>query len=310
MIETSVIICTHDPRDDFLSRVLNALRSQTLPTTKWELLLVDNASKGALERKWNISWHPHGRHLQEDKLGLLWARQRAIRQSRGNTLVFVDDDNVLHQEYLERAIHLGETWSILGAWGAGAIKPEFEVEPAKHLLELTPYLALRNVPVPRWTNVLPCIDATPWGAGLCVRRHVAESYCEMATDGRIPITGRRGTVLLSGDDVEVSFVACNLGMGVATFPELQLTHLIPKERISERYLLRIREGTETSNILLAYKWLGIMPRSPLSMRSVLALAKNLATTRGVHRRLHVAGWRAALNARKIIGATLAKQQIR
>jgi hypothetical protein len=43
---------------------------------------------------------------------------------------------------------------------------------------------------------------------------------------------------------------------------------------------------------------------------MLALVRHLATTRGVHRRLHLAGWRAALTARRIIGAALMEQQAR
>jgi hypothetical protein len=75
-------------------------------------------------------------------------------------------------------------------------------------------------------------------------------------------------------------------------------------------LAKIKEGTDFSNALLAYKWLGIVPQSPFSPRSILALAKHLTTTRGVHRRLHVAGWRATLSARRIIGTTLTEQQVR
>ena len=157
--------------------------------------------------------------------------------------------------------------------------------------------------------MLPCIDATPYGAGLCVRRNVAEAYCRVKDDG-VAVTGRRGALLLSGDDIEISFVACSLGLGVGTFPQLRLTHLIPKERVREPYLTKVKEGTDISNALLAYKWLGIVPRSPFSLRSMLALVRHLATTRGVHRRLHLAGWRAALTARRIIGATLMEQQAR
>jgi GT2 family glycosyltransferase len=308
MSDISVIICSHNPRDDFLARTLDALRTQTLPARKWELLLVDNASGDALERKWDISWHPHGRHIRENKLGLSWARKRAARESHGEVLIYVDDDNLLEPEYLKRASQLADIWSILGAWGAGAIVPEFEVEPPRHLKEFMPSLAIRNLTSPRWTNVLPCIDATPWGAGLCVRRNVAEAYCDLDKEGGVGVTGRRGTQLLSGDDVEICFVACSLGLGVGTFPDLRLTHLIPKVRVSEAYLAKIKEGTDISNALLAYKWLGIVPRSPFSLRSMVVLAKRLATTRGVHRRFHVAEWRATLNARRIIRATMTEQQ--
>ncbi len=44
----SVIIPTHNPRMDYLARVLEALRGQTLPPERWELLIVDNNSQPPL----------------------------------------------------------------------------------------------------------------------------------------------------------------------------------------------------------------------------------------------------------------------
>jgi GT2 family glycosyltransferase len=300
MIAASVIICAHNPRDKYLERVLGALEAQTFDKKYWELLLVDNASNEALERKWNISWHPDGRHIREDKLGLSWARQRGIQDSRGGILIFVDDDNVLPPGYLETAVRLANEWPILGAWGAGAILPEFEAEPSEHLKDYLPWLALRDLDSPRWTNVMPpCVEASPWGAGLCVRRAVAEAYCKFSQNDKTPITGRRGQLLLCGEDDEICYTACSVGMGVATFPDLRLTHLIPKERILEPYLMKLVEGTMLSKILLAHKWFGTTP-PPFSMSSILALGYRVLTTCGFHRRKYIAWWRASLKARQII----------
>jgi hypothetical protein len=44
MVHASVVICTHNSRLIYLRRVLEALRSQTLPLEQWELLLIDNAT--------------------------------------------------------------------------------------------------------------------------------------------------------------------------------------------------------------------------------------------------------------------------
>ena len=51
MISISAIICTHNPRPDYLRRVLDALKAQTLPKEQWELLLIDNASKVAIGKE-------------------------------------------------------------------------------------------------------------------------------------------------------------------------------------------------------------------------------------------------------------------
>jgi GT2 family glycosyltransferase len=138
------------------------------------------------------------------------------------------------------------------------------------------------------------------GAELCVRRSVADAYWRLGHESKHPIIGRIGSVLLSGDDVEFCYVAAKLGFGVGTFPELKVLHLIPKERISETYLVKIAEGTMISNILLDYKWFGTPPRSPVSARGLLSLAKNMLTTDGVGRRMQIANWRARITAGKLL----------
>jgi len=296
----SVIVCSHNPRDAYLLRSLNGLRNQTLDMKSWELLLIDNASDQPLKLRGDISWHPNGRHVRESNLGLVFARCRGIRESVGEILIFVDDDNVLDPNYLSKAAELASNWPILGAWGAGLILPEFEVEPQPPLSEfIVAGIALRQASAPRWTNVLPCVHATPFGPGLCVRRSVAEAYWRLSEDsskGPI-ITGRIGNVLLGGDDRELSYVATDLGMGVGTFPELRVLHLIPKERMSEAYLVKLIQGNTISNILLEYKWLGIS-RSPL--RGLLSLLEAILTTDGIERQIHIANWRARITAKKLL----------
>jgi cellulose synthase/poly-beta-1,6-N-acetylglucosamine synthase-like glycosyltransferase len=66
----SVIICSHNPRPDYLRRVLGALKAQTLPKERWELLFIDNASKEPLAEKYNLSWQSYGRCINEEKSGL------------------------------------------------------------------------------------------------------------------------------------------------------------------------------------------------------------------------------------------------
>lgn len=48
-LAVSVIIPTHNPRRDYLSRVVDALRVQTLPHEEWEVLVVDNGSREPLK---------------------------------------------------------------------------------------------------------------------------------------------------------------------------------------------------------------------------------------------------------------------
>ena len=299
MLELSVVICAHNPRPHYLRRVLEALRSQTLPKQQWELLLIDNSSSKPLRAQWNLSWHLNGRHFLENELGLSAGRQRGIRESAGSVLVFVDDDNVLDANYLTMALSIGKKWPRLGTWGSGTTIPEFERQPSEIVKPFLSYLALRETDIARWGNV-PASDLTPWGAGLCVRREIAEAYCRLSKESAIKITDRKGKSLLSCGDVEISYVARHNGFGTGVFPELKLIHLIPKERLSTDYLLKLCQASHTSYHLLTYKWGGSPPKYPFRPRALLSMLKNWVTKRGLDRRRYFADVRAVIETRRLI----------
>jgi len=310
MLDASVIICTHNPRTDYLARVLDSLRNQALSLDKWELLIVDNASRVALASRWDISWHPAARHIFESKLGLSWARRRGIQEASADLIIFVDDDNVLNETYLAEAIKIKQERPSLGVWGAGCIRGDFEVEPQE---KLQSWLPVREVTAPRWSNLAGLHllgespeEAIPWGAGLCVRREVAIAYSQFCDQSWIDITDRQGASLVGGGDTEISFICCSRGLGVGIFPELKITHLIPQHRVSEDYIVRFAEGTCLSNSLLRYKWQHIIPQSPFSVKTLLSIFKTIVLFRGVDRDIRFALVRGLVKAKRIIDMDLRK----
>ena len=260
MPDVSVIICTHNPRSDYLHRALNALQAQTVSKANWELLIVDNAGKESLAATWDLSWHPLARHTREPELGLTQARLRGIRESSGELLVFIDDDNVLAPDFLEHAINIVARYPCFGAFGAGNLEPEFEVPPAAKFHPFLPKLALRNVPSARWSNNPHDSDSIPRGAGLCVTRRVANTFRKLIEDLNVSdILGRRGSALFSGEDDLFSWVAVGGGQGFGLFPELRVTHLISAVRLTTRYFVRLAHDHAFSHGVLRYLLTGTQP---------------------------------------------------
>ncbi|HEY1662538.1 MAG TPA: glycosyltransferase [Verrucomicrobiae bacterium] len=247
MPEISVIICTHNPRPDFFRRTLDGLKSQTLSREQWEFLLIDNASKEILAPAWDLSWHPMGRHIREEQLGLTVARLRGIRESNAELIVFVDDDNVLFPDYLALCSRLARDWPLLGAWG-GQHFPEFEGGPPaeKWKADFWTNTLSRDL----WSNFYD-LQAAPSGAGVCVRKKVALKYAELTnSDPLRQRLGRKGSKLNGGEDFDMVFVACDLGMGLGRFVSLKLHHLMPTKRTDDDYLLRLYEGYAYSQVVL------------------------------------------------------------
>jgi glycosyltransferase involved in cell wall biosynthesis len=257
--------------------VLEALRAQTLPRDQWELLLVDNASDRPLAEEWDLLWHPLARHVREAQLGLTAARLRGVAEATGEILVFVDDDNVVDKDYLRTAIDIGRDYPFLGAWG-GTIHGEFEAQPQGWMGPLLPYLAIREISSPVWSNNPQDGRALPCGAGLCVRRSVATAYAaQLLVSPARRRLDRIGSKLSSCGDSDLIQTSCDLGQGFGNFPELRLTHLIPKNRVQPEYLIRLMQGIAASSILLRYLRIGDLPPEPSTLKMWLRYALTFAS---------------------------------
>lgn len=265
----SVVICTHNPNIAYLSRVLAALQVQTLPRQCWELLLVDNASEPKLCDTVDLQWHPNARHVCEKELGLTPARLRGIAESRGDVIVFVDDDNILAADYLEEVGRIAKERPDTGAWG-GNVTPEFE-SPAPAWTQ--PYwglLAIREVVEDRWSTDAEDYASQPCGAGMCVRRVVAKRY-EKETVGNPLKTAldRKGDSLSSCGDSDLAQTSLLCGLGFGVFEKLKLTHIIPARRLEEDYLVKLAESMAVSLHLLRFIRTRRAPQPKVSIRSVM-----------------------------------------
>lgn len=249
-MQISVITCSHNPREDYLKQVIDALKNQSLAKQDWEYLLIDNASDGPLEKRVDLSWQPNGRHIREEKLGLTPARLRGIREATGDMLVFVDDDNVLDAGYLQQALTIADEWPILGAFG-GQVRGLFEEVPADWTKRYWSRLVIREFEQNSWSNVPTLHETMPSGAGLCVRSQVAKQYLAYHANGKRGILlDRKGTSLVSGGDIDLAATSCDIGLGVGLFASLKVSHLISRDRLLEDYLVKLVEGMAFSGPIL------------------------------------------------------------
>ena len=268
MSKLSVVICTHNPHEDFLSRTLDGMRAQTLAQNQWELIMVDNGSEIPIAQKFDLSWHPHSRHIREDELGLTAARLTGISESTGEIVVFVDDDNILAVDYLTNALDIAKNYLFLGAWG-GSCVAEYEITPPIWFLDYEGNIAVRKVEEIIWSNQYFDYKATPVGAGMCVRKSVADKYSErLKTDAQSQSLDRKGDSLMSCGDHDIAWTSITMGLGMGVFPSLELIHIIPEFRLQKDYILRLLEGDACSSTIMRAKLLGEMPRcKPMSWRS-------------------------------------------
>ena len=251
----SVIIPTHLPNSIRFEKTLQGLKKQTLPTDCWELIIVDNATPNPQYiSNFNFSWHPCAKVIQEKHLGLTWARFAGIQASQGEYLVFVDDDNVLEANYLKNTIEIFQQNLHVGAIGGKSL-PEFEVEPASWVFQFFHCLALRDLgdqvrisslsEKPQSLGQYP--EFAPIGAGMALRQKAVELYVKRILSDRTKVVSdRTGKNLSSGGDNDIILTILSAGWKVGYFPQLQLTHLIPANRLSKDYLVRLNRDSSRS----------------------------------------------------------------
>ena len=247
----SVIIPTYNPDQKRLAQTLDGLKNQSLAKHNWELIIIDNNSSNNFHEQLDPSWHPTAKVITETKQGLTYARLRGFNELTGDIIVMVDDDNILNSDYLEQAVSIFDKNPQVAAIGGKSL-PLFETQPPVWLHEFYGNLALRDLGndliIAGWDNKYP--DAAPIGAGMAIRREALKSYIEKITSGKSNISDRSGTSLSSGGDNDMVLEILKSGWQVGYFPQLELQHIIPAQRMEVAYLARLARDTNKSWVQL------------------------------------------------------------
>lgn len=239
MIDFTVVICTYNGAQR-LPAVLERLRSQQqVDTLTWEVLVIDNNSSdqtAAVIRQYQANWpaHPPLRYGFEPRQGIAFARRCAIRQSQGQLIGFLDDDNLPEATWVSAAYTFGHTHLEAGAFGS-EIKAHFEVAPPPNFHRIASLLAIIErgdtpFPYPRRRGLLPA------GAGMVVRRQ-AWLGCVPATPRLTGVCGQ--SLVHKGEDVETLTYIRDGGWQVWHNPAMKIWHQVSAERLQPSYLLRL-----------------------------------------------------------------------
>jgi hypothetical protein len=250
-----VCICTHDPRRDVFAVVLEAIARQTAPKSSFRVCVVDNASDPAVSKadllpldRAGVAWQL----LHEPRLGNSYARECAIRTTDGELVTFVDDDNEIADDYLERALEIAAAHSEIGCFG-GKLLNAIPGPVPKWAVRFLPFLGIMD----KGEEVLKrCTDHWgPWEpptAGATVRRPVLDLYLRRMAASRLGGSlGRKGrSGLLSCEDSLMMRGAYELGLECSYQPRLRLRHHVDRSRLRFRYLLRLMHGYGRSHVIL------------------------------------------------------------
>jgi len=234
-MDVSLLICTYN-REDSIIKTLESVERLTIPEgLSWEIIVIDNNSKdGTKERikdfrtkSWlNISY------VFEEEQGLSFARNRGIKESRGNIIAFIDDDVEVTENFIENLYEVFNKYSpsMLG----GKVLLKFEcVPPAWYSDKLRGALGISDI----GENIFIADDNYEGnvgiGANMSFSREAFQKYGKFRTD-----LGRKGNKLLMGEDTEMyRRIRCNGGKCMYS-PDVFLYHCVDKGKMDKPYFRR------------------------------------------------------------------------
>src|SRR3989338_7815520 len=85
-----------------LKKALEALERQSYPADRYEVLVVDNASEDDVRSI--MSAYPRVKYLFEGKRGPASARNRGVREAKGEIIAFTDSDCIPRPDWIERGV--------------------------------------------------------------------------------------------------------------------------------------------------------------------------------------------------------------
>ena len=177
--------------------------------------------------------------------GLSHAREKGLNNSKGEIIVFCDDDNWLQNDYLKIAFDFMIDHPKVGALGGHSTGVlEMETPPSWWQQEATNYAVGKQA--------LQSGDVTKrgylWGAGIVIRKDILIRLHE--TGFRSLLSDRKGNELSSGGDSEICKWVLLSGYRLWYIDNLKFIHYITANRLKVDYLEKLLEGHFKSQPIL------------------------------------------------------------
>ncbi len=227
----SAIVCAYN-RYDTLPDILASLTEQSLPRSDYEIIVVDNSSDLRAQRRfWQRSPHRSAVTLEIQAFpGLSKARNTGVRMAAAPLVAFCDDDAVASPRWLEALVDLFRDEPDAGVAG-GPVVPIWPSAPPPWLHS---WLAGFFTIVDRGETRRE-LDYEEWLAGTNVayRRHLL-----LKLGGFDENLGRRGSRLLSNEELEIAHRIHALGFKSYYEPAALMRHKIHADRVSQSWLRR------------------------------------------------------------------------
>jgi len=238
----SLITCTYN-RSHYLGRTLKSVCGQTFDADNHEIIIIDNNSTDdtASVAKKFIREYPQKkiRYFKEDNQGLSYALNRGIKEAEGEYLIFVDDDETIIPEHLERLYnHLNRYPQALLI--ASPVLPVYETEKPKWMSHFTRRLIEGYF---YQGDKVKILDANHYpGTGhTIIKRELYDKYGYYNTE-----LGRKGSSLIGAEDKDMFQRLKNNHIACWYFPDIPIYHHIPANKLTDEFFNKLTHSVGKS----------------------------------------------------------------
>lgn len=262
-MKATVAICTHNRAEDVREALFSLLQQSF--TGAYEVIVVDNRStdntRQVVQEVGRMTSIPI-LYVYEERLGLSVARNRAIREAKGDYILFLDDDAAASKNWIEGIVSVFESDPRIGCVG-GKIDPAWEgAEPTWLLPENRTLYTILDYSQEIVEMKKPAI---PFGANVAFRKSVFDTLRPFRED-----LGRVGSNLLSSEEAEL-IDRIRSRYTVYYTPHAWVRHKIPRSRVSRKWLLRRIYWQGVSSAVSSERKTGIFVKSVLKVPMFLVL---------------------------------------
>lgn len=238
-MDVSILICTWN-RSDLLRQTLNSLVRLDIPRDlSWEVIVVDNNSTDDTKSVVESFRGPLKiDYLFEEKTGQSNARNTAIRESKGEILIWTDDDVIVDPDWVRNILECHDTFDADVVFGR--VLPTWETHAPKWFSQIFyPRFAILDLGDECFVSTSEC----GFGVNHAARRCVYNLIGEFRTDFGIRPLSHRGKssskyAAGGGEDTFFFFEAHRLGLVVAYCGRATVNHFIPADRCEKDYYRR------------------------------------------------------------------------
>ncbi len=233
----SIIICTYN-RQDILQKTLAEFSLQSASENDYEIVLINNNSPDDTEAVCSdfTGKHPaiHFNYIMEMNQGLSYARNRGVKEAKGEILVFLDDDAFIMKDYVKNLKAFFQTHPDAMLAG-GRIFPYFESERpqwmSRFLLSITSSIDKGNQ---------ICLfkgRSYPIGANMIFKRKIFDDF------GLFDVQlGRRGDNMEAAEEKDLFLRVKKAGIPIYYLPDVSVRHWVPDKRLTDEYFSRQAYG--------------------------------------------------------------------